>query len=183
MCLVALQDPGLTVYPTHRLAGGVTAPRRRALAALLERDFSTRPADDPDPGAPDGGPLRMGYVARGQRPAILTLRDQAIADAALAGRPEPYRRLDSAVLEALVLKGPLELTDDDISHLRRFGYARTVAQARELVEAGTFDLAFVLRPTPVDQVREVAAAGASMPPKSTYFYPKLPTGLLVNPLA
>ena len=87
------------------------------------------------------------------------------------------------MLEALLLKGPLELTDDDISHLHRFGYARTAEQARELVESGAFDLAFILRPTPVEQVRAVAEAGVSMPPKSTYFFPKLPTGLVFNPLA
>ena len=50
------------------------------------------------------------------------------------------------------------------------------------MESGEFDLAFLLRPTPVQQVREVAASGASMPPKSTYFFPKLLTGLLFNPL-
>ena len=51
-----------------------------------------------------------------------------------------------------------------------------------LVESGEYDLAFLLRATPVEQVREVAQAGATMPPKSTYFYPKLLTGLLFNPL-
>ncbi len=55
-------------------------------------------------------------------------------------------------------------------------------QARALVESGAYDLAFLLRPTPVDQVRAVAAAGATMPPKSTYFFPKVPTGLLFNAL-
>jgi uncharacterized protein (DUF1015 family) len=100
----------------------------------------------------------------------------------LPGAPEPYRRLDAAVLESLLLKGPLELTDDDISHLNRFGYARDTEQALSLVESGEYDLAFLLRGTPVPQVREVAASGASMPPKSTYFYPKLLTGLLFNPL-
>ena len=49
---------------------------------------------------------------------MLTLKDPAIADRALQGHSEPYRRLDTAVLEALILKGTLEMTDDDISHLR-----------------------------------------------------------------
>ena len=48
--------------------------------------------------------------------------------------------------------------------------------------AATFDVAFFLRATPVSQVREIAAAGVNMPPKSTFFFPKVPTGLLVNPL-
>jgi len=186
MCLVALQDPGLTVFPTHRLVKDTTPAQQEALAATLKADFEIAAQDDLDPGesSPPGGPLALGYLdAHFKQPYRLTLKDQKIADAALADMPEPYRRLDAAVLEALLLKGPLELTDDDISHLHRFGYARTAQQARELVESGAFDLAFVLRPTPVEQVREVAEAGVSMPPKSTYFFPKLPTGLVFNPLA
>ena len=112
----------------------------------------------------------------------LTLKDQAIADEALADMPEPYRRLDTAVLEALVLKGPLGLTEDDISHLHGLDYARSFEEARELVESGTFDAGFFLRGIPVKQIQEIAAAGVNMPPKSTYFFPKVPTGLLFHPL-
>ena len=97
--------------------------------------------------------------------------------------PPAYRRLDTGVLETLLLKGALGLTDDDISHLHGFGYARDAAQALELLDAGEFDAAFLLRPTPVATVREVAAAGVNMPPKSTYFFPKVLTGLVMNPLA
>jgi uncharacterized protein (DUF1015 family) len=186
MCLVALQDPGLTVFPTHRLVSETTPAQQEALAEALRRDFEVERVDDLDPELDPAhpGPAVYGYiVGHFRQPFRLTLRDQAIADAALPDAPEPYRRLDAAVLEALLLKGPLELTDDDISHLHRFGYARTAEQARALVESGAFDLAFVLRPTPVAQVREVAEAGVSMPPKSTYFYPKLPTGLVFNGLA
>jgi uncharacterized protein (DUF1015 family) len=52
----------------------------------------------------------------------------------------------------------------------------------KLLEDGRYDAAFMLRSTPVEQVRAVAAAGETMPPKSTYFYPKLLSGLLFNPL-
>ena len=53
-------------------------------------------------------------------------------------------------------------------------------QAIELVGSGAYDVAFLMRPTPVEQVRDIAAAGVNMPPKSTYFFPKLPTGLVFN---
>lgn len=183
MCLVALQDPGLTIFPTHRLVKDTTPAQQEALAQMLRADFDISETGELAPG-PAGGPLSMGYIdAHFRRPFRLTLRDQQIAEDALARHTPPYRRLDAAVLEALLLKGPLELTDDDISHLHRFGYARTARQARELVQSGEFDLAFVLRATPVEQVVEVASSGEPMPPKSTYFFPKLPTGLLFNPLA
>ncbi len=51
-----------------------------------------------------------------------------------------------------------------------------------MIERGDVDLGFFLRPSPVGQVQEIAAAGVNMPPKSTYFFPKVPTGLLFNPL-
>jgi uncharacterized protein (DUF1015 family) len=184
-CLVALEDPGLTVFPTHRLVKETTPDQQERLAGVLRRDFAVERVerDELAPGPGNGAPT-FGYIdAHFRQPFRLTLADQATADAALPGMPEPYRRLDAAVLEALLLKGPLELTDDDISHLHRFGYARDADQALALVESGEYDLAFLLRPTPVEQVREVAASGASMPPKSTYFFPKLLTGLLFNPLS
>ncbi len=184
MCLVALEDPGLTVFPTHRLVRGLDAERREALAAALRRDFEVTEVPEqelaPQPGA---WPLQLGYVdSDSKRPLRLTLKDQAIADAALSGHSEAYRHLDTGVLETLLLKGALGLSDEDISHLRDFRYARDAGEALGLVRGGEYDVAFLLRPTPVAQVRDVAAAGENMPPKSTFFFPKLLTGLLFNPL-
>jgi uncharacterized protein (DUF1015 family) len=187
MCLVALQDEGLTVFPTHRLVDGLRGTDKpETLAATLRSAFDIEPieADDLVPPDGNGDTIQMGYMDSHFRRAFrLTLKDQAIADEALADMPEPYRHLDTAVLEAIVLKGPLGLSEDDISHLRGLGYARSFEEARELVESGTFDAGFFLRGIPVTQIQEVAAAGVNMPPKSTYFYPKVPTGLLFNPLS
>jgi uncharacterized protein (DUF1015 family) len=185
MCLVALQDEGLTVFPTHRLLKDFKDPaRQEALGATLKELFDIEPVDEAELRPPDGaGPLTMGYVdAHFLQPYRLTLKDQAMADRALAGMPEPYRRLDTAVLEKLVLQGPVGLTEDDISHLHGLGYSRTDDEALELVRSGTYDAAFFLRSSPVSQVQEIAAAGVNMPPKSTYFFPKVPTGLLFNSL-
>jgi len=184
VCLVALQDPGLTVFPTHRLVRGLDAARQEALAATLRESFAIEEIEA-DALAPPGGddadgPLVLGYVdAHSGRAFRLTLEDPHAADPLL---PPALRRLDTALLEALVLKGPLGLSDDDISHLDGLGYSRTDAEALGLVRSGAYDAAFFLRPSPVAQVREIAAAGATMPPKSTFFHPKLLTGLLINPL-
>ncbi len=185
MCLVALQDPGLTVFPTHRLIRGLSPDQHETLAQAIRRDFEIEALEDTAALTPPPSThLGIGYIdAHLQKPFRLTLKDPAIADAALPDHAEPYRRLDTAVLEALILKGALEMTDDDIDHLAGLGYARDDAQALELVQQGEYDAAFFMAPTPVGRVQEVAAAGESMPPKSTYFFPKVPTGLLFNPLA
>jgi uncharacterized protein (DUF1015 family) len=185
MCLVALEDPGLTVFPTHRLIDRLDDDRRQMLRLALERDFAIVevPVEQIAP-PPGGGPLQLGYIDGHHNRALrLTLKDQTIADTALPEHSQAYRHLDTGVLEALLLKGPLGLSDEDISHLHGLFYARSTEEALRLVRAGDYDAAFFMRPTPVAQVRDVAAAGENMPPKSTFFFPKLLTGLLLNPLA
>lgn len=188
MCLVALQDPGLTIFPTHRLVKGLDAARREALEQTLGRDFEITEisphelAPTPNDGEPT--PLEMGYVKQGdERNYRLRLKDQAIADAALAEHSEPYRHLDTGVLETLLLKGALGMSDDDIAHFNGMFYARSDEEAVAMVRSGEYEAAFLMRPTPVRQVKELAAEGENMPPKSTFFYPKLLTGLLFNPLS
>jgi uncharacterized protein (DUF1015 family) len=181
MCLVALQDPGLTVFPTHRLLTHLDDGRRESLRATIERDFEIAPVDAEHLEPAGDGPVRMGYLdAHHRRPLMLTLRDPAIAAAALPDKPAPYQALDTAVLEALVLQGALGMTEDDISHLNGLEYARDTDQARERVQSGAAEAAFFMGATPVERVRDVAATGESMPPKSTYFFPKVLTGMVFN---
>jgi uncharacterized protein (DUF1015 family) len=185
MNLVAMEDEGLTVFPTHRLVFDTTPETQEALASALREHFDITELGDTSelPPQQGDGPLEMGYLdAHFKQPYRLTLKSQDIADRALSEFPGPYRRLDTAVLEALLLKGPLGLTDDDIDHQHGLTYSRTDDEAIRMVRSGEVDLAFFLRPNPVRQVQEIAETGVNMPPKSTYFFPKVPTGLLFNPL-
>jgi uncharacterized protein (DUF1015 family) len=184
MCLVALEDPGLTIFPTHRLVRNLTDAQWDSLDAAIAEHFSTTELSSTDQLPPaENEDLELGYFdVRSKRPLRLTLTDVAAVDAALPGRSEPYRRLDTAITEALLLKGALGMTDEQIDHLDWLGYARDDAQALELVRSGEYDAALFMAPTPVRRVQDVAASGESMPPKSTYFFPKVPTGLLFNPL-
>jgi uncharacterized protein (DUF1015 family) len=187
MFLVALDDPGLLIFPTHRMLSGLKddSEKQEAIRDVARRDFEIETLADTrelEPPADDGR-VAFGYMDSFlKRPFRLTLKDQKIADDALAGMAAPYRRLDTAVLEALVLRGALGMSEDDISHLRGLDYSKNLDDAIERVESGEADAGFFMRATPVEQVREVAAAGESMPPKSTYFFPKVPTGLVFNPL-
>jgi uncharacterized protein (DUF1015 family) len=184
MCLVALEDPGLTVFPTHRLLRDLRPDQHETLANALRANFEIERLESTADLAPAyGQPVSFGYIdAHFRQPFRLTLKDQAIADEALADHAEPYRRLDTAVLEALILTGALGMSDEDIDHMAGLDYARDFDHALRLVESGARDAAFFVAPTPIEEVRAVAAAGESMPPKSTYFFPKVPTGLLFNPL-
>ena len=187
MLLCSLSDPGLLIFPTHRLLTGLAddTDKQLAIRDVLQRDFEVEElADVGELEPPSGsGAVAFGYMdSFFKKPYRLTLKDQGVADRALTGMPEAYRRLDTAVLEALVLRGALGMSEDDISHLRGLDYSKDLDDAVEAVRGGRADAGFFMRATPVDQVREVAEAGESMPPKSTYFYPKVPTGLVFNPL-
>jgi len=184
MFLCPLSDSGLAVFPTHRLLSGLDEPRQLAIREVATRDFEVEQVErsqiEPPP---DPSRVSFGYMDSFHRQAYrLTLKDPGVAVAALPERSEAYRSLDTAVLEALVLRGALGLSEHDIADQKGVSYAKSTFAALEAVESGAVDAAFFMAATPIEQVQAVAAAGESMPPKSTFFYPKVPTGLVFSPL-
>ncbi len=185
MCLVSLADPGLAVLPTHRLLTELDRSRQEALRETALRLFAVTETAREELAPPPGeGPAEFGYIdSHHRRPYRLRLREDSALDEALPGTSPAYRRLDAAVLEALILRGALGMSEDDIAGKRGLAYTASAEDAAARVEAGECDAAFFLRPTPIEHVQAVAAAGETMPPKSTYFHPKVPTGFVLNPLS
>jgi uncharacterized protein (DUF1015 family) len=186
MALTGLDDPGLTVFPTHRLLSGFAgdpARRERLLAGLRDFfDVTEVPREDLDPAAAEGAGVFGLFDAADGKAYRLALRDTDELDRRLDGKPEAYRRLDSAILETLVLEGLAGMSEEDITERRGLEYAKSVEDAVEMTENGIYDLAFILRPVPIEQVRAVAATDENMPPKSTYFFPKVMTGFVFSPV-
>jgi len=187
MALVSLDDPGLTVFATHRLLKDLGQEQREAIRDAAGAGFDLEQITEqelvPGPGEPA---VSFGYMdAHHLKPWRLRLNAQGekALDEELAGRSDAYRRLDSAALEELFLKRAVGLSPEDIAAKKGLGYTPSAEQALTELRAGNYDAAFFLRPTPVEQVRAVAAAGETMPPKSTYFFPKLLTGIVFNPLS
>jgi uncharacterized protein (DUF1015 family) len=187
MALVSLEDPGLTVFATHRLLKDLGPEAQEGIrdAAGASFDLEEVSADAVVPG-PDEPPVSFGYMdSHRMQPYRLRLNaaGEAALDEILADRSPAYRRLDAAALEELFLKRAVGLSAEDIAAKKGLGYTPSADEAVAKLRSKDCDAAFFLRPTPVEQVREVAAAGETMPPKSTYFFPKLPTGIVFNPLA
>ncbi len=183
-CLVSLEDPGLSVFATHRLLHDLTQEQREAIRDTVKALFEIREVSEEEivPAA-DAGEVAFGYMdAHHRQPYNLVLTDPGPLDAALDGRSASYRRLDAAALETLILREALGMSTDDIAAKRGLSYCSDTAEAVRRIRDGRCDAGFLLRPTPVQQVRDVAAAGETMPPKSTFFFPKLLTGLVFNPL-
>jgi uncharacterized protein (DUF1015 family) len=187
MALTGLDDPGLTVFPTHRLLSGFAGDpeRQRRLGEGLRELFDVSEVDvaDLDPIGEEGVGVFGLYDAHHHEQGYrLRLKDTEALDRQLAGKPEAYRRLDAAILETLVLKGIAGMSENDILAKRGIGYSKSVDDSLALLDDGTYDVAFILRPIPVEQVRAICESDENMPPKSTYFFPKVLTGLVFNPV-
>ncbi len=186
MALTGLDDPGLTVFPTHRLLSGFAEDpeRQAALGKGLRELFDVSEVDsaDLDPGGEEGVGVFGLYDSFHKRGFRLRLKDTTELDRLLEGKPEAFRRLDTAILETLVLKGIAGMSEDDIAAKRGIGYAKNVPDALALLDNGSYDVAFICRAIPVEQVRAVAESSENMPPKSTYFFPKVMTGFVFNPV-
>jgi len=182
MALTGLGDPGLAVFPTHRLLSGLYDPDLAdRLNRGLDEAFETV-GEGIDPNGLQGTGC-FGLVQPGGVRRLIRLRDPSRLDALMEGRSDAYRGLDAAILEKTVLAGILGMSEADVEAKKGLAYARTTEIALEAVDSGEAQAAFILRPTPIERVRAVAGAGETMPPKSTYFFPKIPTGIVFNPLS
>jgi uncharacterized protein (DUF1015 family) len=186
MSLTGLDDPGLTVFPTHRLLSGFAddTERQQRLGNGLRELFEVTEVDraEIDPAGEDGVGVFGLYDAFHKRAFRLRLKDLGEVDRRLEGMPEAYRRLDSAILETLVIKGLAGMSDHEIDERDGLEYAKSVDAALAMVDEGDYDVAFIQRPVPVQQVKDIANTDSVMPPKSTFFYPKVMTGFAFNPV-
>jgi uncharacterized protein (DUF1015 family) len=114
---------------------------------------------------------------------LLTLRDRARIEQRMpASEAEAWKRLDVNVLQHAILRDVFGIDEAALVGSEAVWYTQDTQEARRAVQSGAAAVAFVLNPTPVEQVLAVADAGGRMPQKSTYFYPKLPTGLVMHAL-
>jgi uncharacterized protein (DUF1015 family) len=185
MALVSLEDPGLTVFGYHRLLTNLgESEAQEALGAAIREHFEFEPVsiEELDPAGEPGVGV-FGYIDAHLRQGYrLRLKDPAVLEAAMPDASPAFRELDAAILESLLLRGALGMSAEDIEAKRGIAYTASAERAIASLDEGT-DAAFLMRPTPVHQVRAVAAEGETMPPKSTYFFPKLLTGIVFNPLS
>lgn len=116
----------------------------------------------------------------GESWTLLVLKDLAAMDDALAEECPAVRSLDVSVLHSLILERSLGIDKENMANQKNLSYTRSADEAIAAVQSGSAQAAFFLNPTRITEIRDVAAAGGKMPQKSTYFYPKLITGLVMN---
>jgi uncharacterized protein (DUF1015 family) len=186
--IISMHDPGMIIQPTHRLLKWKRTPSSGTLISALQSVGTVTPTKR---WAADFAGLDADINAPGMEGAIgvyITASDQCLiwkpsnADPLASVAPDKspaWRRLDVAVLHELIINRAIKEAWPDEFEI---SYPHDAATARELTTAGDRHIAFLLRPTPMEALIAVTGAREVMPQKSTYFYPKMLTGLALNPV-
>lgn len=179
--LTASNDPGLSIHATHRLFSGEFDPR--ALRDAIDRDFELQPVSRAElKELLSGEELALGLGGLDSPSSLVCLRPRnldSLASRTPGDAPEVSRRLDVSLLQHIVLGDYLGL-DPAKPDQAGLVYVHSLDDALDTVANHGARLAFLLRPVSPKQLIEVSDAGARLPQKTTYFSPKLPTGLVMN---
>lgn len=189
MMLIDMENDGLVVFPTHRLVRGLTDFDAEKALDGMRTFFDVSPttreiaekqlADNLD---------KKAYVfcAPENKYYLLTLKNDSQTTQALEelnpGKSEAYKGLDVTVLHSLILEKLFGIDKENMAKQINLTYTRDADEAVQTVADGNANCAFLLNATKVSEIKDVALAGEKMPQKSTYFYPKLITGLVMNEL-
>ncbi len=185
---VNMDAPGLVILPTHRVVFGLEHFSIFDMVSVLRRYFEVQ---DIGPISDVQGAMWRLREAGKERTALLAvtahttflLRVRPDVEAApLSGLSERQRSLDVVQLHKLVLEEILEMSEEDIRAQKHLKYIRDAAEAVAEVENGSAQVAFLMNPVRIEQVRDIAFAGDVLPQKSTDFYPKMLSGLTIYSL-
>lgn len=183
MTLVSMSDPGLLILPTHRLMSGLGPITSKELAAKLESQFEIKAFGNGDDAAREawdfiessGDQARIGFgTAADGEWFVASLRDDARMDSLCPEQSTEWRSLGVSILRELVVKDLLQAADK-----AKFKYVHLLS---EVLEDKGYEVAALVPSATMEHVQNIASGGETMPPKSTYFYPKLLTGMVVNPM-
>ncbi|MBE5040471.1 DUF1015 domain-containing protein [Ructibacterium gallinarum] len=189
MMLVSMSNGGLFVFPTHRMIRGLESFDEVLLIGFLTEEFTVSKIYFTEG---DFASIIMDRLANtvdetlfglytGQNYYyLLKLKNTHTIDAAIKGKSEAYKHLDVTVLHKLILEKYMGIDEANMRAQKNLVYTRDAHEAVDAVKNGEFDCAFLINPPKVSQIKAVAQANEKMPQKSTYFWPKLVTGIVMN---
>jgi len=183
MTFVNMNDPGLLILPTHRVVHSLSSFSVEDFHNSCRAFFTVEEVDPALDGARatallhERGQGRTALLAVTANRAFLVHSPKPAAAQFLAGLSPRQRALDVVQLHKCLLEGALKLSEESIRNQQNLSYLREACEALEMVRKGSANIAFLMNPCRVQQVRDVAFADEVMPQKSTDFYPKLLSGL------
>jgi uncharacterized protein (DUF1015 family) len=181
MTFVNMDAPGITILPTHRVVHGLPNFSSPDFITKASAFFEIKELPTPDLAALNATPGTAFLAATGDGNYLLTPKAEAIAEALKDISPR-QRQLDVVQLHSIILDKLLGLDQETITRLGNVRYIREADEAISLVTNGEADIAFLIKPITLDQLRDISLSGDVMPQKSTDFYPKLLSGLAIYAL-
>jgi hypothetical protein len=188
MTFINMDSPGLVILPTHRVVHGLASFSADALHDGARAYCSVEEVDPTIDAARANAILRQaGHVGTALLAvtadrAFLLDRPQAIGAKTFAGLSLRQQSLDVVQLHRCLLEGVLGISEEAIRDQQNISYARDTGEALAQVRRGAANVAFLMNPVRMQQVRDIAFAGEVLPQKSTDFYPKLLSGLTIYAL-
>lgn len=191
MMLVDMEHPGLVVLPTHRLVRNLPVFNERTVNNILEKCEPYFDIEKMEDIKTIDSILNQEYINKntsfvfycgGSGYYILRLRNFTVMKDIYPELSEVSQQLDVTVLHGLILEKAFGINKENMEKQLNLVYTKKIEDAIRSVQTGKSQCSFILNPTRVSQIRDVAAANEKMPQKSTYFYPKLITGLVLNEL-
>ena len=188
MMLVDMEHDGLVVLPTHRLVRDLESFDKEKILNDCKEYFDVSEESDVSNAESklkelyNEGKKAFAFYSGDKGYNLLVLRDEKVIEELLPNKSRATQGLDVTVLHTLVLEKIFGIDAENMAKQINLTYTRLFDEAIESVDTGKAQCAFILNPTRVTEIRDVAAAGEKMPQKSTYFYPKLITGLVMNKL-
>lgn len=186
MMLVNMENAGLAVFPTHRIVRDLPGFDYNAVCERCKEFFDITPYLNREKGeigleqAYREGKKAFVMFTGDNNYTLLVLKDINVMDTVIPQGCKALRQLDVSVLHTLVLERIFGIDKENMAKQINLTYTRSADEAISTVDGQRANCCFLLNPTRVSEIREVAAAGDKMPQKSTYFYPKLTTGLVMN---
>ncbi len=188
MLLCDMGDEGLVVFPTHRLLRdlenfdmGDIREKCEEYFDIFEKTGIENVNVELEKLYNDGKKAYAFYTGESTY-LLMVLKDISIMEEILKGKSEAYKNLDVSVLHNLVLERVLGIDKENMAQQINLTYTRDFNEAIEFVDSKKVQCAVIMNPTRVEEIAKVAAAGEKMPQKSTYFYPKQITGMVMNDL-
>lgn len=184
--LVDMEHPGLIVFPTHRMVRDLADfDKNNVLESCkeyfdIERFNSVGNMNSTLADQYKAGKKAFAFYCGKGEWYLLTLKDISVMDSVLPELSPASRQLDVSVLHSLVLEKTMGIDKENMANQINLTYTKFFEEAIVAVDKGEFQCSFILNPTRVTEIRDVAAAGEKMPQKSTYFYPKIITGMVMN---
>jgi uncharacterized protein (DUF1015 family) len=181
MTFVNMDAPGITILPTHRVVHGLENFSSPDFITRASKYFTITELATPDITALANTSGTAMIAATGDGNYLLTAKADVIS-AALTDISARQAQLEVVQLHRIVLDKLLGLDQDTITRLGNVRYIREAEEAVGLVATASANIAFLIKPITLDQLKDVSLSGDVMPQKSTDFYPKLLSGLAIYAL-